>query len=79
MIRTSLLFLMLCHAAMAQATFHGNIARTGVYETSGPAKLNGTKWTFKTDGPIISHRGPRRAQELRFLLERCLNRRDRYR
>ena len=34
-------------------TFYGNIALTGVYETSRPAQLNGTKWTFKTDGPII--------------------------
>jgi hypothetical protein len=38
---------------MAQATFHGDAARTGVYPTAGPLQLNGTKWTFKTDGPII--------------------------
>jgi outer membrane protein assembly factor BamB len=53
MIRTLLLLLLVSGTAIAQATFHGNIARTGVYETSGPAKLNGTKWKFKTDGPII--------------------------
>ena len=37
----------------AQATFHGNNARTGVFETSGPAELHGVKWQFKTDGPIV--------------------------
>ena len=35
-------------------TFHGDAARTGVYPAAGPLQLNGTKWTFKTDGPIIS-------------------------
>ena len=38
---------------MAQDTFHGDAARSGVYSSTGPLKLNGTKWTFKTDGPII--------------------------
>ena len=41
-------------SAMAQATFHGNIARTGVYESRGPEKFNGVKWTFKTGGPIVA-------------------------
>ena len=40
--------------AAAQATFHGNNARTGVYESPGPKKLGGVKWAFKTDGPISS-------------------------
>src|SRR5215813_934072 len=40
--------------ALGQATFHGNLAHTGVYETSGPTKLKGVKWTFKTGGPIVS-------------------------
>jgi hypothetical protein len=40
------------HAA-AQSTFHGNLAHTGVYESPGPAQLNATKWTFKTEGPIV--------------------------
>jgi len=53
MIRILFLLLVAAQCAMAQATFHGNIARTGVYETSGPAQLRGAKWTFKTDGPII--------------------------
>ena len=38
---------------MAQATFHGNIARTGVYESAGPRDLSRTKWKFKTGGPIV--------------------------
>ena len=38
----------------AQATFHGNYARTGVYSSAGPKVLNGVKWSFKTNGPIIS-------------------------
>ncbi len=40
--------------AMAQSTFHGNNARTGVYETSGPTRLGGVKWAFKTGGPIVT-------------------------
>lgn len=39
---------------MGQATFHGNVARTGVYDSPGPAKLNGVKWAFKTGGPIVA-------------------------
>lgn len=39
--------------ATAQATFHGNNARTGIYETVGPTELHGVKWQFKTDGPIV--------------------------
>ena len=40
--------------AMAQATFHGNIARTGVYDSPGPTQFNGVKWAFKTGGPIVA-------------------------
>src|SRR6476660_2444139 len=53
MIRTLVLLLLIVPATMAQATFHGDAARTGVYPTAGPQQLNGAKWTFKTDGPII--------------------------
>jgi outer membrane protein assembly factor BamB len=53
MIRTLILLLLTVPTAMAQATFHGDAARTGVYPTAGPVQLTGTKWTFKTDGPII--------------------------
>lgn len=37
-----------------QTTFHGNLARTGVYETAGPKQFGGVKWTFKTNGPVFS-------------------------
>jgi eukaryotic-like serine/threonine-protein kinase len=40
--------------AFAQTTFHGNNARTGVYDSDGPKKLTGVKWIFKTEGPVIS-------------------------
>ena len=41
------------HLTIAQATFHGNIARTGVYDSAGPKQFGGVKWTFKTSGPIV--------------------------
>lgn len=41
-------------SAGAQTTFHGNIARTGVYDSPGPQQFNGVKWAFKTGGPIVS-------------------------
>jgi outer membrane protein assembly factor BamB len=40
--------------AAAQATFHGNVSRTGVYESAGPKTFGGIKWTFKTGGPIVA-------------------------
>lgn len=40
--------------AFAQATFHGNVARTGVYDSPGPLQFTGVKWSFKTGGPIVS-------------------------
>jgi outer membrane protein assembly factor BamB len=59
--RAELLYLMVClylavclPSANAQSTFHGNNARTGVYESSGPTKFGGVKWTFKTGGPVVS-------------------------
>lgn len=52
--RTLLLLLAGASHCFAQATFHGNIARTGVYEAARPARLNGAKWTFKTGGPIVA-------------------------
>jgi len=48
------LFLFAGQAAHAQATFHGNNARTGVYQSSGPKVLKGIKWQFKTQGAIVS-------------------------
>src|SRR5437868_6025328 len=53
--RLALLFLLAgATTCSSQATFHGNIARTGVYNSAGPVKLNGVKWTFKTGGPIVA-------------------------
>jgi len=40
--------------SVAQSTFHGNLARTGVYDSAGPTKFGGVKWTFKTGGPIVA-------------------------
>jgi eukaryotic-like serine/threonine-protein kinase len=41
-------------ALVAQSTFHGNVARTGVYESAGPKTFGGVKWTFKTGGPVVA-------------------------
>ena len=49
-----LLFAAAAPAALAQATFHGNVARTGVYDSPGPAQFTGVKWSFKTGGPIVA-------------------------
>ena len=38
---------------LAQATFHGDVGRTGVYPGVGPKTLTGVKWNFKTGGPIV--------------------------
>jgi outer membrane protein assembly factor BamB len=38
----------------AQSTFHGNVARTGVYEGRGPSKLGAVKWAFKAGGAIVT-------------------------
>jgi len=45
---------LLTQSVMAQTTFHGNNARTGVYDSVGPKVFNGVQWSFKTEGPIIS-------------------------
>jgi len=39
--------------SLGQATFHGNVARSGVYESAGPEQLKGVKWSFKTAGPVV--------------------------
>jgi eukaryotic-like serine/threonine-protein kinase len=52
---TALVFLAaVSSTALAQATFHGNVARTGVYEGAGPTQAPGVKWTFKAEGPIVT-------------------------
>jgi len=47
-------FLAFTGILFAQSTFHGNVARTGVYETPGPTVLKGLKWTFTAAGPIVA-------------------------
>ena len=54
MIRSLCLSLLLASSVSAQATFHGNIARTGIYDSPGPKQLKGVKWAFKTGGPVLS-------------------------
>lgn len=41
-------------AVQAQATFHGNVARTGVFEGAGPVATPKVRWTFKAAGPIVT-------------------------
>jgi len=40
--------------ARGQATFHGDVARSGVYAAPGPATLEHVAWTFHTGGPIVA-------------------------
>jgi outer membrane protein assembly factor BamB len=40
--------------AWAQPTFHGNVARTGIYDGTGPQQLTGIQWAFDTGGPIMA-------------------------
>jgi len=40
--------------ASAQSTFHGNVSRTGVYDTSGPQTFGGIKWALTAGGPIVT-------------------------
>jgi len=38
----------------AQATFHGDAARSGVYAGRGPTQTPQVKWIFKAAGPIVT-------------------------
>ena len=40
--------------SMAQSTFRGNNAHTGVYQGAGPKQLGGVKWAFKAGRPIVT-------------------------
>lgn len=42
-----------CSAA-AQATFHGDNGRAGVYAGAGPTKAPAVKWAFKAEGAIVT-------------------------
>jgi outer membrane protein assembly factor BamB len=48
------LFLIVSQSAAPQTMFHGNLAHTGVYDSAGPAKFGGVKWTFKTGAAIVA-------------------------
>lgn len=37
-----------------QSTFHGDVARTGVYPGTGPIEAPAVKWTFTAAGPIVT-------------------------
>jgi outer membrane protein assembly factor BamB len=50
----ALALLAVSSTALAQATFHGNVARTGVYEGAGPTRAPALEWLFKTPGPIVT-------------------------
>ena len=39
--------------AAAQSTFHGNVARTGVYPDAGPVPAGELKWSFVAGGAIV--------------------------
>jgi outer membrane protein assembly factor BamB len=39
---------------LAQSTFHGNVARSGVYDSAGPKRFGGVRWAFNSGGPIVS-------------------------
>jgi eukaryotic-like serine/threonine-protein kinase len=53
MIRATVLLLLAAAPALAQGTFRGNNAHTGVYASPGP-KQAGVKWAFKAGGPIVT-------------------------
>jgi outer membrane protein assembly factor BamB len=40
--------------AFAKSTFHGNMARTGVYAEPGPKRLGGVLWSFQAAAPIVA-------------------------
>jgi len=48
------LILIASTSAHAQSTFHGNTARTGAYDASGPTRSAEVEWKFATGGPIIT-------------------------
>jgi outer membrane protein assembly factor BamB len=51
---TLCVFLPCAAPALAQSTFHGDVARTGVYASPGPRQFGGVKWAFKAAGPIVT-------------------------
>jgi len=51
---TALLVLLPLAPCAAQATFHGDAARTGVYAGQGPRQFHGVKWSFQTGDRVMS-------------------------
>jgi len=54
MIKHIVVALLVSRAAFAQATFHGDNARTGVYRSAAPATAPKVVWKFKAGAPIFS-------------------------
>jgi eukaryotic-like serine/threonine-protein kinase len=52
--RATIVLLLLTVYSLAQSTFHGNVARTGVFNSEGPKQLGGVKWTFAAGGAIVT-------------------------
>jgi len=52
--KTLLGLILIASGCLAQTTFHGNMARTGVYDSAGLNQLGGVKWTFTAGGPIVT-------------------------
>ena len=52
----ALAFLLLTGIApgYAQSTFHGDVARTGVYASSGPVNPPSVQWRFRAAGPVVT-------------------------
>jgi eukaryotic-like serine/threonine-protein kinase len=54
MTRIAFLVLLAAAPSLAQSTFRGNNAHTGVYGSRGPTRFGGVKWAFKAGGPIVT-------------------------
>jgi eukaryotic-like serine/threonine-protein kinase len=55
MTATAALVLLLCApSCLSQSMFRGNLAHTGVYDTTGPKQSGGVKWKFSAGGPIVT-------------------------
>jgi outer membrane protein assembly factor BamB len=50
----ALLATLLAAPALADAMFRGDAARSGVFEGSGLRTLEGTRWVFRTPGPVAA-------------------------
>src|ERR1043165_9907928 len=46
--------ILISHLAFSQSMFHGNLAHTGVYESSGQKQSGTVKWAFHTGAAIVA-------------------------